>query len=105
MHVSGFAVVYQYLQSELKSRLNSENACYHSVKNLLSFCFHSKNIKNSYFALCFIWALNLVPHSKGRTYTEDTAEQGAEEDNWPKKDDVMEEWEKLLMRSFMIFTP
>jgi len=47
----------------------------------------------------------LVPHSKGRTYTEDTAEQGAEEDNWPKKDDVMEEWEKLLMRSFMIFTP
>jgi hypothetical protein len=47
----------------------------------------------------------LVPHSKGRTYTEDVTERGAEEDIWVKKDDVTGEWGKLLLRSFMIFTP
>jgi hypothetical protein len=30
---------------EIKSKLNSGNACYHSVQNLLSYSFLSKNIK------------------------------------------------------------
>jgi hypothetical protein len=47
----------------------------------------------------------LVPHSKGRTCTEDVTEWGAEEGNWAKKVEVTGERGKLLMRSFMIFTP
>jgi hypothetical protein len=33
------------IQEEIKRRLNSSNACYHSVHNLLSSCLLSKNIK------------------------------------------------------------
>jgi hypothetical protein len=33
------------IQEEIKGRLNSGNACYHSVQNLLSFCLLSKNVK------------------------------------------------------------
>jgi hypothetical protein len=33
------------IQEEIKSKLKSGNACYHSVQNLLSSCFLSKNIK------------------------------------------------------------
>jgi hypothetical protein len=33
------------IQEEIKRRLNSGNACYHSVQNLLSFCLLSKNVK------------------------------------------------------------
>jgi hypothetical protein len=33
------------IHDEIKSRLNSGNACYYSVQNLLSFCLISKNLK------------------------------------------------------------
>jgi hypothetical protein len=33
------------IHSEIRSRLNSGNACYHSVQNLLSSCLISKNLK------------------------------------------------------------
>jgi hypothetical protein len=33
------------IQEEIKSRLKSENACYHSVKNLWSSSLLSKNVK------------------------------------------------------------
>ena len=33
------------IHEEIKCRLQSENACYHSVQNLLSFSLMSKNIK------------------------------------------------------------
>jgi hypothetical protein len=33
------------IHEEIKSRLKSENICYHSVHNLLSFSFLSKNMK------------------------------------------------------------
>jgi len=33
------------VQEEIKSRLKSGNACYHSVQNLLSSSFLSKNLK------------------------------------------------------------
>jgi hypothetical protein len=32
------------IQEEIKTRLNSGNACYHSVQNLLSFRLLSKNV-------------------------------------------------------------
>jgi hypothetical protein len=34
-----------YIQEEIKSRLKSGNACYHSVRNLLSSNLLSKNLK------------------------------------------------------------
>jgi hypothetical protein len=34
------------IQEEIKRRLNSGNACYHSVQNLFSFRILSKNIRN-----------------------------------------------------------
>jgi hypothetical protein len=42
----GMAVTDQNLtQEEIKRRLNSGSACYHSVQNFLSSCLLSKNIK------------------------------------------------------------
>jgi hypothetical protein len=42
----GMTVINQNLiQEEIKRRLNSGNACYHSVQNLLSSCLLSKNVK------------------------------------------------------------
>jgi hypothetical protein len=34
-----------WIQEEIKSKLNSGNACYHSTQNVLSSCLLSKNIK------------------------------------------------------------
>jgi hypothetical protein len=36
------------IHEEIKSRLNSGNACYHSVQNLLSSCLLSRNVKVKY---------------------------------------------------------
>jgi hypothetical protein len=42
----GTTVTYQnYIQEEIESRFISRNACYHSVRNLLSYNLISKNIK------------------------------------------------------------
>jgi hypothetical protein len=57
-----------FIQEEIKSRLNSGNACYHSVQNSLSYSLLSKNIKIKIyrtlilpFALygCETWSLTL----------------------------------------------
>jgi hypothetical protein len=46
----GTTVIFQNLiQEDLKRRLNSGNACYHSAQNLLSFCLMSKNVKNTIY--------------------------------------------------------
>jgi hypothetical protein len=39
------------IHDEIKSRLNSGNACYHSVQNLLSSCLVSKNLRLKYIKL------------------------------------------------------
>jgi len=47
------------IEEEIKSRLTSGNACYHSVQNRLSSRLLSKNLKikiyRTNFACCFIW--------------------------------------------------
>jgi hypothetical protein len=40
-----------WIQEEIKSTLNSGNACYHSVQNFLSSCLLSKNMKMNYTKL------------------------------------------------------
>ena len=37
------------IREEIKSRLGSGNACYHSVHNILSSCLLSKNLKNKIY--------------------------------------------------------
>jgi hypothetical protein len=48
------------IQEEIKSRLKSGNACFHSVQDLVSFNLLSKNTKikiyrTIIFACCFVW--------------------------------------------------
>jgi len=49
-----------YIAEEIKSRLRSGNACYHSVQNLLSSRLLSKNLKIKIYRtiilpVCFVW--------------------------------------------------
>jgi hypothetical protein len=43
------------IQEEIKSSLNSGNACYHSVQDLLSSSLLSKIQQNYNFACCLVW--------------------------------------------------
>jgi hypothetical protein len=53
------------IQEEIKKRLNSGNACYHSVQNLLSSCLLSKNIKiRIYKTIILSLSLSLVSDYK-----------------------------------------
>jgi hypothetical protein len=66
----GTTVINQnYIQEEVKRRLNSDNACYHSVQNLLSSRLLSKNVKiNIYTTIilpvvlygCENWSLTVI---------------------------------------------
>jgi len=53
------------IAEEIKSRLRSGNAFYHSVQNLLFSSLLSQNLKikiyrTIHFACCFVWVWNLV---------------------------------------------
>jgi hypothetical protein len=51
------------IQEEIKRRFNSDNACYHSVQNLLSPRVKSKNVKAKYTRLYFcLWFYMVVKH-------------------------------------------
>jgi hypothetical protein len=54
---------------EIRRSLNSRNAYYHSVQNLLSSCLLSKRLKakNYNTICCFVWVWNLVSHTMGIT--------------------------------------
>jgi hypothetical protein len=71
---------------EIKSRLNSGNACYYSVQNLLSSCLISKNLKIKIYKTiilpvvlygCETWSLTL-----GEEYRLRVFENSVEEDIW-----------------------
>ena len=64
------------IHEEIKSRLKSGNACYHSVQNLLSSSLLFKNIKNCNFACCFVWVCNLVSHTEEGTQDEGEQKYG-----------------------------
>jgi hypothetical protein len=60
-----------YIHDGIKSKLNSGNAWYHSLQNLLSSRLPSKNSSLKYtktqYHLFFVWICNLVSHTTGRT--------------------------------------
>jgi hypothetical protein len=88
------------IQEEIKRRLNSGNACYHSVQSLLSSRLFSKNLKIRIYKTiilpvvlygCETWSLTLREEHRLRVF-----------ENWalrkifgPKRDEVTGEWRKL----------
>ena len=87
------------IREEIKSRLVSGNACYHSVQNILSSSLLSKNIKiNIYrniilpvFYGCEAWSLILREERRLRLF-EKRVLRGIFE---PKRDEVTGDWRKL----------
>jgi hypothetical protein len=65
------------IHKEIKSRLNSRNACYHFVQNLLSSCILSKNLKIKKYKTiilpvvlygCETWSLTLREEHRLRVH-------------------------------------
>jgi hypothetical protein len=89
----GTAVTNQNLiQEEIKRRLNSGNACYHSGQNLLSSRLLSKNLKIRIYKTIILpvgpmaygyetWPLTLGEEHRLRVFVE----QGVEEDIWTEE--------------------
>ena len=83
------------IQEEIKSRLKIGNACYHSVQNLLSSSFISKNLKIKIYRSvilpvvlygCETWSLTLREEHRLRVLRRIFG---------PKRDGVTGEWRKL----------
>lgn len=66
-------------QEKIKTRLNSQNVCYHSVKNIASFCLLSKHrkIKKNTKYNQFVFLQIYCP--KGIAQTEELSVQVAED--------------------------
>ena len=57
---------------QFNNKVDSLNACYHSVQNLLSSSLLSQNLKikiyrNYNFSRCFVWMWKLIPDIEGET--------------------------------------
>jgi hypothetical protein len=70
------------IQEEIKRRLNSGNACYHSVQNLLSSRLLSKNIKVRIYKTIILLVVLYGCETWSLTLRE---EQGVEENIWTKE--------------------
>jgi hypothetical protein len=86
------------IHDEIKSRLNSGNACYHSVQNILSSHLISKNLKIKIYRTvilpvvlygCKIWSLTLREEHRLRVFEKrvlrSTFGPKREEDRWWRK--------------------
>jgi hypothetical protein len=88
------------IQEEIKRRLNSGNACYHLVQNLLSSCLLSKNLKIIIYKTiilpvvlygCETLSLTLREEHRLRVFENRVLRRIF----GPKRDKVMGEWRKL----------
>jgi hypothetical protein len=91
---------YNLIQKEIKCRLNSGNACHHSVQKLLSSRLLSKNLKITIyknivlFAVlygCESWSFTLREEHRLRVFENRVLRRIF----GPKRDEVMGEWRKL----------
>ena len=89
-----------YVQEEIKSRLKSGNACYHSVQNMLSSSLLSKNIRIKIYRTiilpvvlygCETWSLTLREECRLRVFGNRVLRKIV----GPKRDEVTGEWRKL----------
>jgi len=88
------------IAEEIKSRLRSGNACYHSVQNLLSSRLLSKNLKIKIYRTiillvvlygCETWSLTLREETKLRVYENMVLMRIF----GPRRDEVTGEWRRL----------
>jgi sorting nexin-29 len=88
------------MQEEIKRRLNSGNACYHSVQNLLSSRLLSRNVKVKIYKTiilpvvlygCETWSLTLKEEHILRVFENRVLRRIF----GPKRDEVIGEWRKL----------
>jgi hypothetical protein len=88
------------MKEEIKSRLNSGNACYHSVQSLLSSRLQSRNVKvkiHKTIILPFVlygyenWSLTLREEHRLRVFENRVLRRTF----GPKRDEVTGEWRKL----------
>jgi hypothetical protein len=88
------------IQEEIKSRLNSGNACYHSVQSLLSSRLLPRNVKVKVYKTiilpvvlygCETWSLTLRDDHRLRVFENRVLRRIF----GPKRDEVMGEWRKL----------
>jgi hypothetical protein len=88
------------MSDEIKSRLNSGNACYHSVQSLLSSCELSRNVKFKIYQTvilpvvlygCETWSLTLREEHRLRVFENRVLRRIF----GPKRDEVTREWRKL----------
>jgi len=88
------------IAEEIKSRLKSGNACYHSVQNILSSRLLSKNLKNKIHRTiifpvvlygCKTWSLTLREERRLRVFENRVLKRIF----GPKRDEVTGEWRKL----------
>jgi hypothetical protein len=96
------------IQQEIKRRVDSGNACYHSVQNLLSSSLLSKNLKIRVYKTiilplvlygCKTWSLTLREEYRLRVFENRVLRKIS----GPKRDEVMGEWEKLHNEELVIF--
>jgi hypothetical protein len=89
-----------YIQEDIKSRLRSGNARYHSVQNLLSSRLLSKNLKIKLYRTiilpvvlygCETWALTLCEERKLRVFENMVLRRIFV----PRRDEVTGEWRRL----------
>jgi len=88
------------IQEEIKSRLKSENACYHPVQNLLCSSLLPKNLKIKIYRTiilpvvlygCETWSLTLREERRLRVFENRVLRRIF----GPKRDEVTGEWRKL----------
>jgi hypothetical protein len=88
------------IHEEIKSRINSRNACYHSVQSLLSSRLLSRNVKVKIYKTiilpvvlygCETWSLTLREEHRLRVYENRVLRRIF----GPKRDEVTGEWRKL----------
>jgi len=95
---------------EIKNRLKPGNACYHSVQNLLSYGLLSKNVKFKIYRTiilpvvacgCKTWSLILREERRLRVFEKRVLRRIF----GPKRDEVIGNGEKYIMRSLKNFNP
>jgi hypothetical protein len=88
------------IHEEVKSTLNSENACYYSVQSLLSSHLLSRNVKAKIYKTiilpvvlygCETWSLMLREEHRQRVFENRVLRRIS----GPKRDEVTGEWRKL----------
>jgi hypothetical protein len=98
--VNVLSPTFKFIREEITSRLNSGNACYHSVQSLLSSRLLSRNIKVKIYKTtilpvvlygCETWSLTLREEHRLRVFENRVLRRIFE----PKRDEATGEWRKM----------